>query len=175
MLNLRLTAAALLCAASLTAHAGNVFDEVRVGLMDHDSGLVDSHVENGVDLNMEVLLQSPDWMKWAYSPKPSIGTTTSLRDQTSLLHFGFSWELPISGPIFANANLGLGFNNGVTRNQVGRRNMGCNGDFYESLSVGGQFLEKHRLMATVEHASNAYICNSNAGLTNLGIRYGYKL
>ena len=174
-MKLRLTAVALLCTASLAAHAGDVFDEIRIGLMDHDSGLVDSHTESGVDLNLEVLLQSPSWMKWAFSPRPNIGATISMKDQTSVLHLGFAWQLPIGGPLFAEGNLGLSANNGVIENQPDRRNQGCNVGFYESVSIGGRFLEKHRLMATIEHASNADLCHDNAGITNLGIRYGYKL
>ena len=34
--------------------------------------------------------------------------------------------------------------------------------------------ENWRIMTTIEHMSNGKLCDPNPGLTNLGVRLGYK-
>jgi hypothetical protein len=47
--------------------------------------------------------------------------------------------------------------------------------FRESASIGYQITEQANIMLTVDHASHAGLCGpTNTGLTNLGVRVGWK-
>jgi hypothetical protein len=52
--------------------------------------------------------------------------------------------------------------------------LGCHVLFRESASIGFDVTETWRIMGTVEHHSNAGLCDENRGLTNAGVRIGYK-
>lgn len=170
----RLMAAAFLCAAS-SANAENVLDELRIGLMDHDSALLGPSVEGGADINLEVLFASPAWLKWIWSPRPNIGLSLNTDHGTDVLHFGAAWQIPLGADFFGEGNLGLSFNDGEKNaGDFGKRQVGCAVGFYESVSAGYKFLGHHQIMSTFEHASNAGLCPPNSGITNLGLRYGYS-
>lgn len=174
-----LIAAALLCAAPLAVYADQandrVVDELRVGLMDHDTTLFSNTVERGADLTLELLFKSPSWLQWAYAPRPNIGLSLNSAGGTNVLHFGSAWQVPIAANFFAEGNLALAFNDGEQNTgKANKRQIGCSVGFYESVSVGYKFLGNHQLMTTVDHASNAGICPPNSGLTGIGLRYGYN-
>jgi len=52
--------------------------------------------------------------------------------------------------------------------------LGCHVLFRESASLGFNLTESWRIMGTIEHNSNAGLCDFNRGLTNAGVRLGYK-
>lgn len=179
MLMLRRSVAALLCAVSTCVGAeqtifGDV-DELRIGIMDHDTDLFSSTVEKGADLNLEMLLKSPAWLKWAFSPRPNMGIMLNSESGTNILYFGSSWQIPFGAGFFGEGNLALAFNDGEkNKGRTDKRNMGCAVGFYESISVGYKFLGHHQIMGIVDHASNSGFCPPNSGLTAVGARYGYS-
>jgi hypothetical protein len=46
--------------------------------------------------------------------------------------------------------------------------------FRESASLGYRITSNVSVMGTVEHISNAGLCDQNRGLTNVGLRLGYR-
>jgi lipid A 3-O-deacylase len=56
----------------------------------------------------------------------------------------------------------------------GRVALGCSPLFRESGSIGVRLSANWSLLATVEHLSNAGLCDQNRGLTNIGARVGYS-
>jgi hypothetical protein len=52
--------------------------------------------------------------------------------------------------------------------------LGCNVLFHEQASLGFNVTQNWRLIGTVEHSSNAGLCDFNRGLTDFGVRIGYK-
>lgn len=178
-MKLRLVAAALLCAASTCSFAvqtifGDV-DELRIGIMDHDTDLFSSTVEKGADLNLEMLLKSPDWLKWAFSPRPNMGLMLNSENGTNLLYLGSAWKIPFGAGFFGEGNLAIAFNDSEkNQGRTDKRNIGCSVGFYESVSVGYQFWGHHQIMGLIDHASNGGFCPPNSGLTAIGARYGYN-
>jgi lipid A 3-O-deacylase len=149
------------------------FDEVRVGVFAHDPW---SPEEGSADLNLEVLFAKPwggdaDW----WLPRPHIGTTINFAGKTSTAYAGASWQIPLTDWAFIEGTFGGSVNNGETdRSDPDMNPLGCNVLFRESASVGFDLTEQWRIMATVEHHSNAGLCDFNRGLTNAGLRVGYK-
>ncbi len=77
--------------------------------------------------------------------------------------------------VFLEATFGFGIHNGeVEKLQQRRRALGTRFLFRESLSLGVMIQEKHSVAVIIDHLSNAGLGKFNPGLTNLGMRYGYK-
>lgn len=151
--------------------------EVRGGLYAHDPL---SPEAGSVDLNGEVLApklwQSSDPF-WSFLiPHPDVGATISLGGKTSNLWGGAAWNYDLTDRIFLSSTLGVGVNNGKTGDVVpsGWNSVGCNWWFHESGSIGYRLNANWSIMATVEHSSNAGLCHQNRGLTNGGLRLGYR-
>jgi hypothetical protein len=162
----------------LAAPAAPLSDwEVRGGLYAHDPL---SPEAGSVDLNGEVvgpkLWQSSDPLWSLLIPRPDIGTTISLGGKTSNVWGGAAWNFDLTDRIFLSSTFGVGINNGKAGNTVppGWNAVGCNWWFHESESLGYRLTQNWSVMATIEHSSNAGLCHENRGLTNAGLRLGYR-
>ncbi|MEQ9520775.1 MAG: acyloxyacyl hydrolase [Parvibaculum sp.] len=158
------------------ANEGGIVDEVRIGALNHEMTLFrDSSDEDGVDVNLEVLFDSPQWLEWAGSPRPHLGATIATHDDaTSFIYTGLAWDWNFWGPAFVEGAFGVALHDGETGRSTTSNELGCTWNFHESVSLGYELTEHHRLMLTAEHISNASLCSENEGLTNIGVRYGYK-
>lgn len=138
------------------------------------------NVERMQDLNVELLFDAPGLTSWVSlgELRPHLGATLNTAGLESMIYAGISWTVPVlDTPLFVEGSFGGAVHNG---NIVGHavypaRNLGCPVVFREALSVGVQVSDQASIMATIEHASNANLCdNGNRGLTNLGVRFGYR-
>ncbi|WP_052732121.1 acyloxyacyl hydrolase [Devosia geojensis] len=173
--------AAVLTGLGLSGAAAQpiVFDEIRGGLYAHsiDEGSFDaSRIE---DANVELLFSIPslDEVTLLGQLRPHIGATINLGGLESMLYAGMSWTVPLGDtPIFVEAAFGGAVHNGELEGaEYPMRDLGCRVLFHESLSLGVNITEQASIMATVEHASHGSICEGdNRGLTNLGVRVGWK-
>jgi hypothetical protein len=110
-----------------------------------------------------------------FVPRIHLGTTINTAGDTSHVYAGFTWTYDFTDKLFAEASFGLGFHNGKTSDFVPRNRLalGCSPLFRESASLGYRISQNWSVMATVEHLSNAGLCNDNQGMTNYGVRVGY--
>ena len=157
--------------------------EIRLGLYNHglDSlSFVSKNREGGFDINGEILAPPLPYKLWPQSLRPRIGASISLSGKTDLFYTGLTFEISeIIAPFFITLGLDIAVHTGRRRdNDDGFNALGCRWIFHESASVGLVFGTHHRIMGTIEHASNARsligACPRNTGLTNVGIRYGYR-
>ncbi len=177
MLATGLLAAALTTGFSTFAQAKDgIVDEVRIGLLNHEMSLTRATTqEDGVDINLEVLFDSPAWLEWAGAPRPHIGVTIAPRGgATSFIYTGLAWDWYFWGPAFIEGAFGFAIHDGATNKSLDRNELGCVWNFHESASLGYDLSETNRVMLTFEHISNAGLCSENEGLTGLGVRYGYR-
>ncbi len=154
--------------------------EVRAGVMAHSvdeaPGVNLTFVE---DLNFEALFASPELdAVWRFgSLRPHVGATLNFGGKESMVYAGLTWQVPIAEtPFFFEAGFGGAIHNGDATGAIApRRNLGCNVLFHEQASLGAHLGQQATVMLTVEHASHAMMCGpENRGLTNLGVRFGYK-
>lgn len=151
--------------------------EVRFGGLIHDYY---SQEGGSVDLNGELLfpklwhLQNGFWDQ--FIPHPDIGFTANFVGKTSNLYAGAAWNFDITQRLFFSVEFGPGVNNGRTGADVpmGHNAIGCNAWFHESASAGYRVTENWSVMGTIEHSSNAGLCDENRGVTNYGVRLGYR-
>lgn len=131
------------------------------------------------DVNVELLFDVPSLTQWLTlgELRPHLGATINFGGLESMVYGGVSWTVPIfDSPVFFEASLGGAVHNGSTDGSAihPARDLGCGLLFRESASLGVMITENASIMASVEHASNANLCDGNRGLTNMGIRVGWK-
>lgn len=166
----------------VAAHAGDAtaasfgadpfINELRFGGLLHDPGSPENGT--GPDFNAEILFAKP-WgtdAQW-WLPRPNLGATLNFGGGTSTVYAGVAWQYAVTQRIFIEGIFGGSLNNGDDK-APGRSDLGCRGLFRESASLGFDLTAHWRVMATIEHNSNAGLCDSNRGLTNYGARIGYK-
>lgn len=178
--------AAALCGAG-AARAEDTFgiDEVRGGLFFHsvdhappDSFLGFLDTRRLEDANVELLFTplalGPGWIG---AFRPHVGATVNFGGLESQVYAGLSWTWHVfDGPVFVEGSLGGALHDGATTGAVyPARNLGCAALFRESVSLGYDLTEQASIMATFEHSSHAGLCGEgNEGITNLGVRVGWK-
>jgi lipid A 3-O-deacylase len=151
--------------------------EVRLGVFAHDP---DSPEGSTADLNAEILFARPvavaDPFWNLFVPRPHIGTSLNTAGKTSFAYAGLTWTVDVWRGLFVEASFGGAVNNGATGQFVpdDRNALGCNASFRESGSLGYRLTESWSMMATIEHYSNAGLCDQNRGVTNIGVRLGYR-
>ncbi|GGE50920.1 hypothetical protein GCM10007276_29930 [Agaricicola taiwanensis] len=155
-----------------------LFEEARLGVFAHDP---DSPEEGSVDINGEILssrlpLINP-LSRWAWlSPRLHLGGTVNTAGDTSHAYAGLTWTADITQRIFIEGSFGGAIHDGETGDIVpnDRSDLGCSPLFREAGSIGYRVTTNWSVMASIEHLSNAGICDSNRGLTNYGVRVGYR-
>ena len=130
------------------------------------------------DISYDVLFTSPDIdaFKWMGSPRPEIGITANLGGKESLLHAGLTWQVHVADtPVFLEGTFGAAIHSGKLGDAgPEERNMGCRINFYERFGIGTDIGKNATAILAYEHTSNADLCTANAGLSNLGVRIGWK-
>ena len=157
------------------ARGDGIVSEVRLGGLAHDQGPFSSNKEDGLDINAEVLFVSPDFLDAIGAPRPHAGLTLNSSGDTSQAYLGLSWEWDFWDGAFAGFSLGGAVHNGETSTApLDRKELGCPVLFRESIDIGYRVDENYSLMVHLAHISNAKLCDTNEGLENIGIRYGYR-
>jgi lipid A 3-O-deacylase len=179
--------AALIVAVSLAGlgHAAGqtrIVDEFKAGVMAHDITLGGKHVENGADINGEVLFVSPGFLDIIGAPRPHLGGWVNTQGNTDAAYFGLTWGLPIVKSIVGETDaltiygsLGGAVHDGYEDSAPsGRKKLGSPVLFRESVELGYQITPVYSVSAMVDHISNANLGSHNAGITNAGARVGIK-
>ena len=158
--------------------------EIRGGIFAHSvdepgTFLDIMNAERVQNLNVELLFDTPGLTEWVTlgQLRPRIGATINTGGLESMVYAGASWTVPIfESPVFVEVAFGgaVDKGNNIGPTPMPARSLGCSLLFHEAASLGIQLTENASIMATIEHASNANLCLDNRGLTNMGIRLGWK-
>jgi lipid A 3-O-deacylase len=180
-------AAALLLPGTVAAQTEpaaqtKIIDELKIGGLAHDVGFLGHHVENGADVNLEMLFTSPDLFRYIGSPRPHIGADINTAGNTSDGYFGLTWGIMLiqnlfgnGDGIFANGSLGGALHDGYLNSAPpDRKKLGSSLLFRESLELGYQINPVISVSAILDHISNANLASHNAGITNAGARIGFR-
>lgn len=187
-----LSDAAVLCAvilaASASAHAADLGStlpisasgptassmpvELRLGGVAHGAF---GPEHGGVDLSAEALFDP--WRiatQPFYVPRLHVGTSVSFQGKTDTFYSGATWNVPLFGPLYAEAAFGAAANNGYMGIDPvpGKARLGCHVMFRESLGLGAHLGPDWTVTASLDHTSNAHLCVKNTGLTDYGVKLG---
>lgn len=171
---------------SLTASSfQNPVSEVRIGIMAHDAYPVwlpttPSHFRfNQIeDIGFDVLFKSPDLdaFRWIGAPRVNFGGTINFDNQESMAHLGLTWQTHLfDSPVFVEGTIGGAIHNGILTGTLGKmRPQGCRIGFYTAAGLGVDINENVTATLVYEHMSNADLCSANYGLSNVGLKVGWK-
>ena len=174
-----LLAAALFGIAAATAppaHAQSGWlDEAKLGLDAHDIALGGDHREPGADVNGELLFTSPALLRTIGRPRPHLGVAVNTAGATSYAYFGLTWTAPIFERAFISGALGGAVHDGeLTGDSPNRKQLGSRILFHEYVEAGFRVTPVLSLSVFLDHMSNANLASHNAGMTNIGLRTGFK-
>lgn len=162
-----------------------VISELRIGLNAHDVDhaalpfrINEWKLNQIEDVSFDLLFHSPDLdvFRWVGSPRPEVGATINFDGQDSLAHLALTWQLPLfETPLYLEGSFGAAVHNGaLTGAAPGRKNFGCQVNFYERFGIGAHVGDNVTATLTYEHTSNNDWCQANDGLSNFGLRVGWK-
>jgi len=102
---------------SIANIAAAQFDEIRVGTNIHDidwTGLGSGEdKERSLALNGEVVFDSPDFLKWAFAPRPYLGAALNLEGKTSHGGGGLLWRKNLGDKFYLDFGFGLAIHDGT--------------------------------------------------------------
>ena len=162
-----------------------IVDEFKAGVLAHDVGFLGHHVENGADVNLEMLITPPDLLAVIGSPRPHIGADINTAGKTSDGYFGLTWGITLiqslfnpGDGVFANGSLGGAIHDGSPLTGAvqppGHKLLGSRILFRESAELGYQVNPTVSVSAFLDHISTANLAPRNAGITSAGTRLGFK-
>lgn len=172
-------AAALLAVAVATAPAAHAeigwLDEAKLGASAHDITLGGEHREPGADITGELLFTSPGLLRAIGRPRPHVGIAVNTAGATSYAYFGLTWTATVLGRGFVSGALGGAVHDGeINGDRPDRKQLGSRILFHEYVEAGYRVTPVVSLSVFLDHISNADLVRHNAGMTNVGLRTGFK-
>lgn len=155
--------------------AAGLIHQLKFGVLAHDVGDLWSgfHRENGVDLNIEVVL-APSLDVLGGKLRPALGGSINTNGDTSKGYFDILWQYNFSSGIFVVTGVGAAVHDGKLHStHVGRKALGSRVLFHIPLEIGYFLTSRTTFSVYFDHVSNAYTASENEGMDTLGARLGY--
>jgi lipid A 3-O-deacylase len=155
------------------------FDEIRGGVFYGD---LRTRANHSVSDAFETLTSplpfysgsNPFWSAFL-NPRINVGAMVSLQGATSYAYSGLTWRVPVYDRLFVEGEFGDAINDSSRKLGTSRTDLGCPVTFRESGGLGVQLTPAIDLVVSAEHISHANLCGRlNPGLTNFGLRLGYR-
>jgi hypothetical protein len=161
----------------------------------HDRGPTSDRHERGVDPNLELQFNPPDWRAWRWigSPFLKVGATPNFNGDTSALYAGIGYEFSLSNKyvdlltydstkrLFIAGGLSAALHNGpLHKNKIACEERSDCGFGYRVLprlnvELGTRLWGNHGLSLFYDHMSHKGVLpGENEGLDHVGIRYHYR-
>jgi len=181
---------ALLCLplASHPARARqSIFDEMRVGVFQHDSAIIGTRKENGVDFALEVLTGPLMRSRLLGAPRIVLGGAINSAGKTDQLYLGIDGQWTLARGLLSRrdafsfeATIGGGWNDGKidvvgTPLEATWKSHGSHFLIRSGASLGYRFNTRWSLAFAFNHISNAGLARRNEGMNDLGLLLGLKL
>jgi lipid A 3-O-deacylase len=155
------------------------FDEIRDGVFYGD---LRTRANHSISDSLETLTSplplysgSNPFLSAFLNPRINVGAMVSLQGATSYAYSGLTWRVPVYDRLFVEGEFGGALNDSSRTLGTSRTDLGCPVTFRESGGLGVQITPKIDLVASAEHISHANLCGRlNPGLTNFGLRLGYR-
>jgi lipid A 3-O-deacylase len=177
----------LLCSAGAANAREGLIDEIRFGLYQHDTGLIGTQKEHGVDSELEILSHPLTSLSLIGSPRIVIGGVVNSAGQTDQAYIGLDaqWDF-VHGVInpgdsfFVEGNVGGSWNDGKT-DVVGTtleqrwKSHGSHFLIRSGVDFGYKLNSVWSVAISFNHISNAGLASKNEGMNDLGLRVGMKL
>jgi lipid A 3-O-deacylase len=183
---------AVACLAAAGANAQNLtYSELKFGVLAHDVHFLGGK-EHGIDLNPEIILQSPfsdawaatlPWyLQWMAQPRPTVGGEINTSHFTSQAYFGATWTWQLASNLMRPDDgialsyfFGPSVNDGdIVAKKPNRKSLGSNILFREALELGYRINPVYQISVLVDHVSNGGLAKQNQSINDLGVRFGVR-
>jgi lipid A 3-O-deacylase len=184
----------LVAAAAWSAPAGAqvqnlTYNEVKFGVLAHDVHFLGGK-EHGVDLNPEIILQSPfsdawaaslpAYLRWMVQPRPTLGGEFNTSGFTNQYYFGATWTWQLASNVLAPGDgvtagifFGPGFNDGdIIATRPDHKSLGSHVLFREALELGYRITPVYQISGFIDHVSNGGLAKQNQSINDVGVRFG---
>lgn len=177
--------------APAAASAGPV-EELRVGLMAHNTPLLESknaNKEASPNVAGEVVFASPQFLSWAFAPRPYLSASLNTGGDTNFVAAGLEWQAQLGGMWMVQPGLGYAVHDGATNNPFPNGDpratvfnsenvlLGSEDLFRVSLAFSREMGPRWSAGLLWEHYSHGQILgeNRNQGIDEVGLRLSRKL
>jgi lipid A 3-O-deacylase len=194
MMSIQIKALALALGFAAICFAGAAqaqVEEFRIGVLVHDVNVTGNGAggkEDGINLNVEVVMASPEFLSWAWSPKPFVNLSLNSEGLTNFGGAGLAWSHDFGDVIYGEIDFGLVIHDGITDLPPNpadpqrilldstRVILGSDVLFRTVFGLGVHMNENWDGAVVFEHLSHGQILASgrNEGLDNIGIRFSRK-
>jgi len=157
-------------------------DRLYVGFLLHDRGPAADRHEDGFDINLEYQFAPPAWTAWQWigAPRPHVGATISLNNETSTLYSGVTYGTDLLGKLFFAAHGGLAVHDGMMHQKDRQRcsalsdcGFGSRVLFRGGLELGIKVADNRSVSLLWDHVSHGkLLASENEGIDHIGVRYG---
>ena len=147
--------------------------EMKIAVMQHDfDNKLGHRHEKGQNIIVEYLFDKTENFLRAF---PHVGASINNKGYTSNIYTGLTWQFDLGEMFLVEASLGASINNGERKKaKQKKRAIGYNILFRESFAVGVRFAGNQSVSVMIDHTSSADLAMPNPGLTDIGLRYGYR-
>lgn len=178
------TVVASVCAAG--SASAQLIDEVRVGVLDHDTGLVGASKEDGFDVGVELLSQPVEALGLIGSPRVVVGAQVNSEGYTNMVYGGLLAQRNLAEGVFNSSDafyvegtVGVAWHDGkrdvrLTAEDAEWKSHGSSFLFRTGFGLGYRFNETWSVTATLSHISNANLAEPNQGSNDVGVRVGMR-
>lgn len=151
--------------------------------MAHDVGIFGDHIEDGADINGELIFKSPDFLKILGSPRQDVGISINTDNKTSFIYLDIlNWDpvlfrdvLRADDGIYAGGFLGGAVHDGnLDHESDGKKALGTRALYHLGVNLGYQINSVNSIEIYFAHLSNAGASSHNAGINDIGLRTGFK-
>jgi lipid A 3-O-deacylase len=186
-----LAGATIVAAASIAGEArANEFrfvDEVRIGVLEHDTGLGGGDTkEGGFDVGLELVTSPIDQLSLIGSPRAVFGLQVNSDGYTNMAYAGFLAQKDFAEGVFSaddaffiEGTVGVAYHDGaidvrLRPEDAEWKSHGSYWLFRTGFGAGYRFNERVSLTATFAHISNANLAQPNQGANDVGLRLGVR-
>lgn len=170
-----LIVAAVGCAAP--AAAGDLFSEVKIGILNHDTSDLWSGFRregDSADINVEVLL-SPSLTFLGGTIRAAIGAMINTQGDTSTAYVDARWQYETAANVFFGIGVGGAIHDGnLDASDPDKKALGSRLLFHIPAELGYRFDQHNSVSLYFDHISNGYTQDANEGMDRVGVRYGYR-
>jgi len=182
-----------LVAMAMPFQAAAQVSEIRAGVTEFDERTLKvgwgagGGRENSIGINVEIIFDEPEFLKWAFAPQPYIGGMINLEGETSYGGAGLLWRHDFNDKFYGDISIGIVIHDGTKKvftaenlsesdiNELRRRaneeiSFGEHYLFRPAITLGYRVSDKWAGEVFFEHLSNAYTGNVNEGVDNIGFR-----
>lgn len=178
--------AALACSAGPAA-AEDFIDEIRLGVLDHDTDLVGTSKEDGIDVGIELLSHPLAALEAVGAPRFVVGGLVNSEGQTNQVYAGLMarWEfaenvLRADDAFFLEGTVAVAWHDGKrdvtgTPEEAEWKSHGSAWGIRTGFGVGYRIDERWTVALSFHHFSNADLAQPNEGTNDVGLRLGLRL